>query len=75
MMEFIAVQGSSLPRPIKRSGGVDAAGAVVDRRAGTTHAPLDDFPGAVQFGDPSVNLGEFGLGEGAAGGSAGPVVW
>ena len=53
---------------------MDAARAVVDRRAGAAHAPLDDLSRTLQFGDPSVDLGQFGLREGAAGGSPGGVV-
>ena len=53
---------------------MDTARAVVDRRAGAAHTPLDDLPGALQFGDPSVDVGQFGCSEGAAGGSAGGVV-
>jgi hypothetical protein len=57
-----------------RVGVVDAARAVVDRRAGAAHAPLDELAGASQFGDPSVDLGQFRFGEGSGCGSSRLVV-
>src|SRR5689334_8443356 len=50
--------GAASTRSVGGLGAVDAARAVVDRGARASHAPFDDLPGAFQFGDSWVDLGE-----------------